>query len=201
MNTFLDRSLDRAATLSRWGARVAGGLLIASVLLISFDVIGRKVFGMASAGSNELSGYVLAISTSWALAFGVFEKINVRVDLLYQKLPLRLAAAMDILAVAVLEFFIVVLTYYAFITFQTSLQEGAAANTDLGTPLWIPQGLWVLGMIWMTIVLALVVLRASASLIVGDVARVTALCGPRGSTDEAEEEARLANQRTEQGGA
>lgn len=195
--SFLDRLTKGASVLSRWGAWVAGGLLIASVLLISFDVIGRKIFNTATNGSNELSGYVLAVSTSWALAFGVFEKIHVRVDILYQALPLRLAAMLDLFASAVLEVFVLVMTYFSFNTFYTSLAEGATANTNLGTPLWIPQGLWVLGFIWMAVVLALVLMRALFALIGGDPARVAAICGPRGSTDEAREEARLAVQRAE----
>jgi len=65
----------------------------------------------------------------------------------------------------------------------------AAANTTLGTPLWIPQSLWALGLVWMSVVLVLMLIRASAALVTGDIPLVKALCGQRSTEEEAKEEA------------
>ena len=59
--------LRLATVLSQYAVWVAGALLIASVLLITFDVIARKFWGFTSGGADELSSFAFAISTSWAL--------------------------------------------------------------------------------------------------------------------------------------
>ena len=87
--------LRRAETFSRVAVWAGGALTIASVLLISFDVLARKFLGFNTGGADELSSYAFAISTSWALAFATLQRANVRVDVLYQKLPVRLSAVLD----------------------------------------------------------------------------------------------------------
>ena len=182
--------LLRLAELLSLGAVWAGGALtLASVFLIGFDVVARKFFGFTTGGADELSGYAFAISTSWALALVVLHRGNVRVDVLYQHLPLRLAALLDWVSLVALGTFMGFLTFHAFSVAQTSWLLKSAANTPLGTPLWIPQGLWVLGLVWMCVVLTLMLTRASAALVTGDLATVKALCGVRSAQEEAQDEA------------
>ncbi|MEO7114868.1 MAG: TRAP transporter small permease subunit [Caldimonas sp.] len=175
--------------LSRFAVWVGGALMIASVFLIGFDVVSRKFFQLSTNGSNELSGYAFAISTSWALAFTMLQRINVRVDVLYRLLPVRLTALLDWLAVVAMGVFVGYVTYYGVRVAETSWTRDAMANTTLGTPLWIPQGLWALGLVWMSIVLLLMLVRASIALVTGDIPLVKALCGQRTTEEEAREEA------------
>jgi len=185
----LGRLLRLAESLSRGAVWAGGALTIASVLLISFDVLARRFLGFNTGGADELSSYAFAISTSWALAFATLQRANVRVDVLYQYFPVRVSAFLDWLALVSLGVFMVFLTYFAFDVAGTSLQQNAAANTPLATPLWIPQGLWVLGLMWMCLVVALMLLRASVALVTGDIELVKEICGVRSSKEEAEEEA------------
>lgn len=185
----ISRILRRAETVSRWAVWFGGALSIASVLLISFDVIARKLFGFTVGGADELSSYAFAIGTSWSLAFVTLQRANVRVDVIYQYLPVRLSAVIDWLALASLGVFMVVLTRYVYDMVESSWVQSSAANTPLGTPLWIPQGLWFLGMAWMCVMVALMLLRASIALVTGDIATVKAIGGVRSSQEEAEEEA------------
>jgi TRAP-type C4-dicarboxylate transport system permease small subunit len=185
----LSQILRRAETVSRWAVWFGGALCIASVLLISFDVIARKFFGFTVGGADELSSYAFAIGTSWSLAFVTLQRANVRVDVVYQYLPVRLSAVIDWLALASLGVFMVVLTRYVYDMVESSWAQNSAANTPLGTPLWIPQGLWFLGMAWMCVMVALMLLRASIALVTGDIATVKAIGGVRSSQEEAEEEA------------
>jgi TRAP-type C4-dicarboxylate transport system permease small subunit len=187
----LGRMLRLADSLSRGAVWVGGALTLGAVFLIGFDVLVRKFFGFTVGGADELSGYVFAISTSWALAFVVLQRANVRVDVLYERLPVRLTAVLDWLSLVALAVFLVYLTHHAFAVAQTSFERSAAANTPLATPLWIPQGLWALGLVWMCVVLALMLARASAALITGDIATVKALCGVRSAQEEADEEAEI----------
>jgi len=189
----------RAETLSHAAVWLGGALTLASVFLICFDVLARKFFGFTTGGADELSGYAFAISTSWALAFATLQRANVRVDVLYQKLPVRLSAVLDWISLVALAVFIAYLTYYAYGVAQTSWDQHSAANTPLATPLWIPQGLWTLGLIWMCLVLALMLLRSAIAFVTGDLDMVKVICGLRSSVEEAEEEA-AAGERMVRGG-
>lgn len=179
----------RAETLSHAAVWFGGALTLASVFLISFDVLARKFFNFTTGGADELSGYAFAISTSWALAFATLQRANVRVDVIYGMLPVRVAAVLDWVSMVALGVFMAYLTYYGYGVAQTSWAQHSAANTPLGTPLWIPQSLWVLGLVWMCIVLALMLLRASVALVTGDLEMISALFGVRSAVEEAEEEA------------
>ena len=182
--------LSRAAEhMSRWAVWFGGALTIGSVLLISFDVLARKFLGFTTGGADELSSYAFAISTSWAFAFATLQRANVRVDVLYQYLPVRLSAVLDWLSVVALGVFMVMLTYYAYDVAATSWTQNSAANTPLATPLYIPQGLWLLGLIWMCLVLGLMLVRASVALVTGRIDEVKAIAGVRSTQEEAEEEA------------
>lgn len=192
--------LRRAESFSRAAVWVGGALTVASVLLISFDVLARKFFGFTTGGADELSSYAFAISTSWALAFATLQRANVRVDVIYQHLPVRVSAVLDWISLVALGVFMVYLTYYALEMAQTSWGQNSAANTPLATPLWIPQGLWALGLLWMCITVALMLVRASIALVTGDLELVKQICGVRSTQEEAEEEA-AAGARMVNGGA
>ena len=196
----LGRLLGCAEKLSRGAVWFGGVLTLASVFLIGFDVIARKFFGFTTGGADELSGYAFAISTSWALAFVVLQRGNVRVDVLYQHLPVRVAALLDWISLVALAVFMVILTYYASFVAETSWLQNSAANTPLGTPLWVPQGLWLIGLAWMCLVLMLMLIRASVALVTGDLATIKALCGVRSSEEEALDEA-IAGERLVRGDA
>lgn len=83
----------------------------------------------------------------------------------------------------------VYLTYFASFVVETSWIQQSAANTPLATPLWIPQGLWLLGLMWMCLVLTLMLLRASTALVTGKVHLIKEICGVRSIEEEAKEEA------------
>lgn len=181
--------LRLAERLSRWAVWAGGALTLASVFLISFDVLARKFLDFNTGGADELSGYAFAISTSWALAFATLQRANVRVDVIYQHLPVRVSAVLDWISLVALGVFMVYLTHFAYQVAAQSWDMQAAANTPLATPLWLPQGLWALGLAWMCVVLALMLVRASVALVTGDIRAVKLLCGVRSSQEEAEEEA------------
>ncbi|SHH40216.1 TRAP transporter small permease subunit [Pollutimonas bauzanensis] len=185
----LNRLLNAATSLSRLAIWIAGGLTLVSALYITADVITRKFFSFALGGSDELSGYAFAISISWALAFATLQRANIRIDALYQLLPPRVCALLDWIALVGLAVFIVYLTRYAADVATLSWDRDATANTVMATPLWIPQFLWVAGLVWLCVVLALMLIRSSIALVTGDIQTVRAICGIRSTREEAEEEA------------
>lgn len=185
----LNTLLRKANFLSRIAIWVAGSLTLISALYITADVLIRRITNSALGSSDELSAYAFAISISWALSFATLQRANIRIDALYQLLPTRLCAVLDWVALVGLAVFVVFMTKYAGDVAMTSWNRGSTANTVLGTPLWIPQTLWLAGLIWFCVVLALMLLRASLALVTGDFDGVRAVAGMRSSQEEAQEEA------------
>lgn len=187
--TLLGRLLRAATFLSQIAIWAAGALTLTSAIYVTCDVILRKLTNSGLGGADELSGYAFAISISWAFAFATLQRANIRIDALYQLLPIRISALLDWIALVGLGVFFAFLTFYAYDVALTSWNNQSTANTTLGTPLWIPQAIWVTGLAWMCIVLALMLIRASLALVTGDLATLKAVCGMRSAQEEAQEEA------------
>jgi len=181
--------LDAATRLSRIAIWIAGALTLASALYITADVITRYFTSRPLGGADELSGYAFAISISWALSFATLQRANIRIDALYQYLPVRVSAVLDWIALVVMAVFVVYWTRYAAGVAGLSWDNQSTANTTFATPLWIPQYLWLAGLVWLCVVLALMLLRSTVALVTGDIATVKAICGVRGTEEEAKEEA------------
>ncbi len=135
-------------------------LIFLGAIVVSIDVLMRKLFAVTLGGADELSGYALAIGSAWAFSFALLERVNVRVDALYQRFSPRMAGLFDIFALLALAIFVGVVTWFGFDVAWTSLTRGAMSNTQLKTPLWIPQGLWFFGMAFFFSTLALLMARS-----------------------------------------
>lgn len=174
-----DPLLRLAYRIARLGVWFGGVLLIAAAVLVGVEVVIRKVFSLSIGGADELSGYALAISTSWALAFTLLERAHIRIDSLYVHLPVRVCALLDILGLALLIGFFALVTWYGFGVFLTSYALDAESLSPLSTPLVVPQALWVLGLVMFLAIALLLLVRALAALASGDLATVRRLIGSR----------------------
>lgn len=188
MTQTMRRVLNAVDTISRISVWIGGGLLLAASVFIGIEVLLRKLFAISLSGATEISTYVLAMSTAFAFAYALFRKAHIRVDVLYSRLPARAQAVLDVLSLAMLLLFMAPLSYYAFGVFRTSLRRGATANTPLQTPLWIPQGLWWLGLVGFTAVIVLILVATVSYLLRGRLAEGQELAGATTLEEEIEEE-------------
>jgi TRAP-type mannitol/chloroaromatic compound transport system permease small subunit len=189
MILLLDRWLGLADRLSRYAIWAGGTLVLASAFLVSVDVLLRKLLLVSVGGADELSGYAFAIGTTWALAFTLLRRANVRVDALYTRLPQAICAILDVLALLSLGGFLLLLTWQAWDVLDTSISFGARATTPLATPLWMPQSLWVLGLALFLFTMLPLLLRALFALLGGDLETVRRLAGARTIEEDAADEA------------
>ncbi|NQY22898.1 MAG: C4-dicarboxylate ABC transporter permease [Arcobacter sp.] len=156
--------IERLKKNSEYFIYFCGILLFASVLLISADVVLRKFFSFSFGGADELSSYVLGILISWSLSYVLFEKMHIRIDIIHNKVSLRFKHLFDVIAMSFTFCFSTLLTYYSFDVLYTSILKNSTANTPLGTPLWIPQGIWWLGFLFFSLVVFVLLLKAIKSL-------------------------------------
>ncbi|NJN05301.1 MAG: TRAP transporter small permease [Rhodobacteraceae bacterium] len=195
----LDRALRAADWLSLRAVWVGGALLFLAAFTVSVDVLARKLFTVSLGGADELSGYAFAIGTAWAFSFALLRRANVRVDALYQHLPRRLCAMLDILALVSLGVFVTFLSYYAYDVLATSWDLAAQSNSALKVPLWIPQALWVAGLALFLGTITLLLVRSLAALFAGDWTTIHTLLGARSIREEADDEAKYAHETERKG--
>lgn len=150
---------------SKYIVYISGILLFACAFLTAVEVILRKFFLISLGGVDEVSSYILAITVSWSIAYVLFEKMHIRIDIFYHMLSKKLQNYLDLLSMLINFVFIAIITYYAFDVFSLSWEKGSLANTPLGTPLWIPQLLWFGGFAFFLLVITTLLYKSIENII------------------------------------
>jgi TRAP-type C4-dicarboxylate transport system permease small subunit len=174
--------------VSRLSVYICGGLLIFSAVLVAIEVVLRKAFNESLASVDELSGYIFAITTAWAFSFALFRRAHIRIDALYVRLPPKVCCVLDVLAMVSLAVLFSVLVYLSTGVLQETLRLGARANTPLGTPLWIPQSLWLAGLGFFCLNIYLLLARSGWALLTGNFDLVRDVAGAPSIREEVEAE-------------
>lgn len=193
----MERLQNISETIARAGIYVGGVLLIFSAVLVAAEVLLRKFFDYSIQGADEYSGYILAITVTWGFSYALHRRAHIRIDALYVKLPYRVCCVLDLIALLSLLVFFSILSYLAVEVLLESIRLGAQANTVRRTPLWIPQGIWVAGLIFFVWNILLVSVRTAGFLIAGDYENVRALAGAPSVIEEMEEELHLTEHASE----
>ena len=155
----------RLEKLSQYAVWLGGATLLAAALMVTVDVLARKIFNVTMSGSDEYSGYVFSATTTWAYSYCLLHRSNVRIDALYNYLPRHVTAVLDVIGLAMLMYYMSYMTYFALVSFQNSWVSNSISITTLGTPQWIPQLFWVAGLILFLATLIFVVLYALVALL------------------------------------
>jgi len=174
--------------VARTGALLGGILILAAALLIGFDVTIRHFLVKTVGGADELAGYALAIATAWTYGFTLICRAHVRIDSLYVYLPSKIRALLDIFGLSLFVFFMGLLTWHALGTLRQSIESNSHSISPLGTPLAIPQTLWVMGLFLFMAVALLLLVRAVIALALNDTPTVMRLIGSRSVEEEVEVE-------------
>jgi TRAP-type mannitol/chloroaromatic compound transport system permease small subunit len=190
----LDRALRAVDRGSALAALAGGWMILAAAALVAVDVVVRKLAAVTVGGADELSGYALAIGSTWSFAFVMVNRGNVRIDALYQHLPRRVAAACDLLAVLALLAFASLVAWHGWGVMSYAWTIGSRSNTSLAVPLAIPLALWWTGYAWFVACGILLLARSVTALAAGDLAAVNRLIGARSVQEEAADEMRIATE-------
>ena len=186
MNLF-DDLIRRTGAFCRWGVLLTGVFYVLVSLAVAQEVVLRKVFGVSMMGIDEMSGFVLAIGTSWGFAFALLHRGHIRIDTVMLVLPQRARAVLDILGLVLIGGFVGILGWYAKDVLIRSAELGSNALL-VDFPLWIPQAMWVAGFATFMVLAVLLLLRALMAFFAGDLVKLHALIGSRSVTEEVERE-------------
>ena len=177
-------------------AAILGGLAVIGVaFLVCIEVLLRTVFGIGLSAATEISSYVLAITSAWAFSYALLRRVHVRVDALIRLFPPPVIAALDLLALLALGWLASMMLWYGASVFWFSYLKKSTAMTPLQTPMWIPQGLWLLGLGLFFLACVTMIGVVGRALLKGDVAAVNRLAGSFTVEEEALDEIKDAQRR------
>ena len=177
--------LDRISRVAVW---VGGAGLLLCAIMVTVDVIMRKLFSLTMSGSDEISGYVFAVATAWAYSYCLLHRSHIRIDALYNVLPVWLRSILDALGLLLLLLYIAYLSNKAIDAFLTSWRRDSVSITTLAVPLWIPQLLWVAGLCWFVVTLAFLLLYVLLCLALRDFTTVQKVAGTMSTVQKIDEE-------------
>ena len=166
---------------------VAGLCYLLITLLICFDIAARHLLGFSSEATIEMTGYMMAVGMTWGLAGTLFERGHVRIDVLVQKMPLRVRVWLHLASLVALIVSTGFYTWGAVSLARDSFSFDATDLSTLRTPLVIPQGLWAAGFALLLLAALALALRAVRQLALGQYDEMDRALMARTYVDEATE--------------
>lgn len=158
----LDRvgwAIKVAETISLRVVQVFALLFVIAIFAIVIEVVARYN-GFATSFSVEYSGYVMASVISWACSYALLQKSHIRIDFLYTKRSDSTKNALDVLSIFLFFLVAAFFAWSSIVMTLESLEFDSVSNTTLRLPLWIPQGSWALGFLWLCVCSGLLTIRA-----------------------------------------
>ncbi len=157
-------------TLRHINRRVAiavGMLYFACAAIVLVDIILRQL-GSSLGGTDEISGYVMAIGVAWGMAFALLELSHVRIDFLRSLAATKIRIIFDLVSMLIFAATVSIIAVQSWPVVAKSIKNGSTANTPLETPLAWVQVPWLAGWVWFAIMAWLVFIAALALTATGD---------------------------------
>lgn len=178
-------TLHKASRVLVW---IGGILILGSAVLVTAEVLLRKLFNYSIGGADELSGYAFAVATTLGFSYALFERAHIRVDALLVLLPRPVRIALSFFGLALLIGLAAVIGWQVWGLVGDTLQHGSRSITPMRTPLAIPQIPWLFG--WGFFVLCGIVLFIAAlvTLLRGDAAETERMIGVKTLDEQIEDE-------------
>lgn len=131
----------------RWMQIAMGWCLVGICLATTYEILARRLFGSSIQGVNEVGAYLLAIASTWGFSAALLQRAHARVDFLFQYFPPALQSVLNMLASVSLAGLAIFSAWQGWRVLSDTLRWQAHAATPLQTPLWIPQSLWLAGLV------------------------------------------------------
>ena len=133
--------------VARVGAIVGGWALMAISVATCIEVLGRKYFDFSFRGLDEIGGYMLAGVSAFGFAYALSKHSHMRVTLLFPYVPAAVQSVLNVLAMLTLAAMAAFCAWRGIYEVLDVLTSGKHSNTPLSVPLWMPQAIWLAGMV------------------------------------------------------
>lgn len=129
--------------------------LFAMMLMIVTEVILRTFFHTSTMISEEYAGYFMGIVVFWGAAQALNDGSFVRIQIAYDRYKGRAKKIFDLACDTIVLVFNSYLVYFFYGLVQQAIKYGAVSFGVSRTPLWIPRGILLVGMVIFEITLIL----------------------------------------------
>jgi len=171
--------MDGVRRFAHAGLWFGGALILLAAMLIGVDVLMRKFLNASIGGADELAGYALAIGTAWGLGAALIDRAHIRIDSLYVLFPRKLRLALDCAALILFVAFFALMTWHGLGVVSQSWTSGSRSQSALETPTFVPQALWIAGLIGFVAAGIVLFVYALAVIARGDLAGAARTIGTR----------------------
>ncbi len=124
---------------------LCGAMFLLLALFITYQVIARKFDVVMAPGMDLMSGFTMAMASTWAFSYALRTGSHVRIDVLLPFMSTRVRWWADQAALASIVFFVGVTAWKTWVMVLKSYEIGAVTNTYPLVPLWIPQTFVAIG--------------------------------------------------------
>lgn len=175
--------LNKLRRWNRWIAILTGVVLLACAGVVLLDILLRGM-GSSFGGTDEISGYVMAIATSWGMAYTLLELGHVRIDILRGRTGRIGRSVFDLFAMAMMAGTVTLIAVRCWPVLARSLDNSSRANTPLETPLALVQAPWFAGWVWFAVVSWLTLIAATVLVLKGRFEQSEAAIGCFGEEEQ-----------------
>jgi TRAP-type C4-dicarboxylate transport system permease small subunit len=134
------------AGISRAAAVVSAGLLVLMVLHILLEIVLRSVFAGSTFVLDEFVGYGVAAMTFLSLGYALEQGALIRVQLLLTRSAPPARRGLEIVAAGLTLALSLFLIAYFWKSVSRNWSRGAVSQSIAEVPLWLPEGLVLLGL-------------------------------------------------------
>jgi len=134
-------SIKYTDSISRWFERVGLVAMAAMGMTTIIDVIGSKVFHWPLPGSTEITAVIQVVAIAGGLAFSKINGRHIRVEFLFDSLPERGQAALDVFSAILGLGLFAVAGWMTYVHGQNLFNSGTRTFL-LGIPLY-PFAIWI----------------------------------------------------------
>ncbi len=124
---------------------LCGAMFLLLALFITYQVIARKFDVVMAPGMDLMSGFTMAMASTWAFSYALRTGSHVRIDVLLPFMSTRVRWWADQAALASIVFFVGITAWKTWVMVLKSYEIGAVTNTYPLVPLWIPQTFVAIG--------------------------------------------------------
>ena len=171
-----NKFLEQLRSINRSVAIAVGIMYFICAGVVLTDIILRRL-GSSLGGTDEISGYVMAIGVAWGMSFSLLELSHVRIDFLRSLATTKIRTVFDLFSMFVLSATISIIAVQSWPVVSTSIKNSSTANTPLETPLAWVQIPWFAGWVWFAVMSWLVFIAAIALLAKGDFKKTESVIG------------------------
>lgn len=156
--------------------RIAGLLILLNVIVIVVESAARALSLVSFNISVELSGYILALSTSLVFAHALINKEHIRINVLYNLFPKGIQIFFDVVVFILTAAICTFIAIEALDMVVSAIQYGDT-SLNMRIPLWIPYAIWTLGLVWFAFSAIIMLLHGLLSILMGDIDQANNVIG------------------------